>query len=98
MATLYICVFETAAEVALGPPVQEMAVTISGTSADSAAIGATNGLNKRCRLFTDQDCFVTWGAAPTAVNDGTDGRPLGAENPEYFDIAEGDLIAVIERT
>lgn len=100
MATLYICVFEGASEVALGDPVQEDTVTVGGTSQQSAAIdnGSANAANKRMRLrvATDTDCFVTWGADPTAQNDGSDGRPLWADNPEYFDVEAGHKLAVIQ--
>lgn len=99
MATLFIGVWGGAGLALVGEPLQEMAVTISGTSAQSAAVsGPTKPAQRQVRLFTDMDCFVTWGANPTALTDGTGGRPLGAENPEVFTIDSGSLIAVIERT
>lgn len=98
MATLYIAVWTSATEVALGDPIQEMAVSIGAGSVQSAEITADNRKRRRVRLMADSACFVTWGLNPTATNDGTSGRPLGAENPEYFDIESGHLIAVIERT
>ena len=99
MATLFIAVFGDASQTLIGKPVQEMTVTITGTSALSAALTqGNNKVQRRVRLYADADCFVTWGEDPTALNDGTEGRPLGADNPESFAIDTGDKIAVIERT
>ena len=99
MATVFIGVWGGAGLALVGQPLQEMAVAISGTSAQSAAIsGPSKPTQRQVRLFTDTDCFVTWGANPTALTDGTGGRALGAENPEVFTIDSGSLIAVIERT
>ena len=98
VATLYIGVWGGAGLALVGEPLQEMAVTISGTSAQSVPVsGPSRPTQRQVRLFTDTDCFVTWGANPTALNNGTGGRPLGAENPEVFTIDSGSLIAVIER-
>ena len=97
MATLYFAVFESAAEVALGEPIQEGTVAIGATSAQSSAISGSGSKRKRVRVFCDSNAFVAWGADPTAENDGTGGRPMGSENPEYFDIQSGHKIAVIER-
>lgn len=97
MATLFYCVFDGASQVANADPLQEGTVNIAATSTQSAAINGTNKLRRVVRLFSDADCFVTWGENPTALNDGTAGRPLGAENPEYFNIEAEHLIAVIER-
>lgn len=97
MATLYIGVWDNANEVLFGAPIQEVAVTVSGTSAQSATISGSNKEMRRCRLMADTDCFVTWGDNPTALNDGTEGRPLDAENTEIFGIQAGQKIAVIER-
>ena len=98
MATLFFRVFEGAAEVATGDPIQEGTVTIAGTANESAAITGENRKRQRVRLFADTNCFVTWGANPTAQNDGSDGMPMGSENPEYVDIESAHLISVIERT
>jgi hypothetical protein len=99
MADLYYAVWDTAAEVANGPVKAEGKVAIGGTSTQSAAVVDPAGGNRsrRVRLFADGPCFVTWGENPTAVSDGTDGRPVGAENPEYVEILANHLIAVIER-
>ena len=93
MATLWITVFEHAGEVALGDPIQELTVTFT-SSTQSAAITGTLRKRKRVRIFSDADCNVSWGANPTAS--GTT-IPMGAENPEYFDIEAGYLIAAVTR-
>lgn len=97
MATLYITVWDSAGSTALGDPLQEMAVTIGVASADSAAVTGVSKARKTVRLYADADCSVTWGAAPTAIADGTSGRAIGADNPEYFNIESGHIIAVITR-
>lgn len=97
MATLQITVFEEAKEVAFGLPQQEIVVTVGVASAQSATIVGSGRKVKRCRLVSDTDCWVTWGENPTALNDGTDGRMMGANNPEYFAIEAGWKVAVIER-
>jgi hypothetical protein len=97
MATLYVSVFHEAGNTALGDPLQEFSVTIASTSNQSTAITATEGSPKRIvRTFADADCFVTWGSDPTAS--ASDGRAMGQENPEYWHISAGDIIAVISRT
>ena len=98
MATLFFRVWESAAEVALGDPIQEDVITIGSGSLQSAAIIGSGRKRRRVRLFADANCFVTWNADPTAKNDGTDGMPMASENPEYHDIEAGHIIAVIERT
>lgn len=97
MAKLYFAVWRDAGAVALGDPLQEDMVSFAGTSVQTVALVGTNRQRNRVRVFSDGDCFVTWGLAPIALNDGTDGRPLGASNPEYFDIEAGYKLAVIER-
>ncbi len=96
MADLYYTVYEGAAEVAVGPILHNK-VNIGVASAQSAPIPGTAKRHKRVRIMADGNCFVNIGENPTAAADGTSGWPMGAENPEYFDIAEGDRIAVIQR-
>lgn len=100
MATLYYAVWAGASEVALGPVLREEPVTIAGTSTPTADVVDPTGGNRprRVRVFADVACFVTWGANPVAAADGSDGRPVGAENPEYFDIPADQKLAVIART
>lgn len=99
MSNLYFTVWDTAAEVANGPVKNEGAIAIAGTSAQSSAVVDATGGNRsrRVRLFAEAACFVTWGDNPTAVSDGTDGRAIGAENPEYVEILANQKIAVIQR-
>lgn len=97
MPSLQITVWESAAEVATGELLFEEVVTISGTSNPSATTVPGTRKNRRVRLFADTDCFVTWGVTPVAKIDGTDGRMMAAESPEYFSIAAGEKVAVIAR-
>ena len=98
MSNLYITAFKDAKEVALGLPALEEKVVYTSTSVQSSALPVQNPkITYRVRLFSDADCFVTWGDNPTALIDGTEGRPLGANNPEYFAIDNGQKIAVINR-
>ena len=98
MATLYIAVWGDATQTLIGEPVQEATINIGATSTQSAVIsGGVNKAWRRVRMYADVDCFVHWGSDPTALTDGTAGRPLGADNPEIFDIESGQRIAVIER-
>jgi len=96
MAILQITAFEDASEVALGLPVSEETIAITGTSEESAAIPGTKR-SRRVRLFADINCFVTWGPSPTASIDGSDGRMLAAESPEYISMEAGWKVAVIAR-
>lgn len=96
MATLFISVYRAAGSTALGTPSQEEVVAIGAGSLQSTAISGTRG-DRVVRLYADVDCFAHWGSNPTALTDGTAGRPLGADNPEYFRIPVGDIIAVIQR-
>jgi hypothetical protein len=98
MATLFIAVWGDASQTLIGKPIQEITVAIGGTSAQSDAIvQGNNKAMRQIRIFSDTDCFVTWGDNPVAKNDGSDGRPMGAENPGTFGIESGWRIAVIER-
>lgn len=105
MANLYVTVYAGAAEVASGRPSQQfVGILIGATSTPSTetiTLPAGNiRRSYRIRVLAESNCFVTWGPAedsPVAKNDGTDGRAVGAENPEYFEAFQGDKIAVIER-
>ncbi len=98
MSNLYIAAFKDAKEVALGLPVLEEQVVYTTSSVQSTVLPVqTPGIDYRVRIFSDADCFVTWGENPTATIDGTSGRPIGANNPEYFSIKNGHRLAVIER-
>jgi hypothetical protein len=99
MTTLYVTVFEGGAgSTAHGAPLQEFAVDIDAASTESAAITGAAGTHRTVRLYPDANCSVIWGASPqTAVADGTAGRAMGADNPEYFQMDAGEVIAVITR-
>lgn len=100
MATLQYTVFSSANEVAHGDPVQEGAITIGGASTQGSALSSDGDSRKRMRvrIAVDSNCWVTWGTNPTALNDGTEGRMMVADQTEYFDIEAGHKIAVITRT
>ena len=97
MATLFFTVWRTAEEVALGDPLQESTIDIAATTTQGVVITGDNRQRNRVRVMADANCFVTWGEDPTATDDGLSGRPMGSENPEYFDIEAGHKIAVITR-
>lgn len=99
MAQFTVLIWEDAKEVAVGLVVQQETLTISGVSQQTPAIIGTGGIPRhyRARLHAEANCFVQSGDDPTALNDYTQGMPLGAENPEYVDIQTGRRFAVIER-
>ncbi len=96
MATLGIAVFENAVEVLFDKPEAIISVGVTGTSTLSAPIPGPSGKIRHCRIFSDADCFFTWGSAPT-VSGFTDGLAMGADNPEVVGIKAGDQVAVKER-
>lgn len=87
-----------AKEVALGDVLQEESFTTSATSAQGSAITGSNKIQRYVRIFSDAKVWVTWGSDPTATTDGTAGRAMGSENPEYFKITAGEKIAAITRS
>ncbi|MDJ0896923.1 MAG: hypothetical protein QNJ92_17395 [Alphaproteobacteria bacterium] len=95
MSTLSCTVYNSASEVALGEPLETLTVSIGATSDQTSAITTDGMARKRVRLFAQADCYIAYGENPTASSSTI---PLGAENPEYFDIAAGHKVAVIERT
>lgn len=98
MSTLQYTVWDSASAVANGPVVNEQAISFTTPSAAGGLIDANGGNKPRyVRVCSNADCWVTWGESPVAKTDGTDGRILGAENPEYFYILANEKIAVIER-
>lgn len=97
MSTLQLTVFSSASQTAQGNVIQEEIVTYTATSVQSNVIDGLT-LYRIVRLYSDADCFVTWGSNPTALTNGTEGRYIGANNPEYFSIPSGEKIAVIQRT
>ena len=97
MSSLFITVWVDAEEVALGQPVQEEVVSFTGTPGESNPIDGSNRLRRRVRLLSDAACFATWGDGLTAAADGSEGRAMGSEAAEYFDIEAGHTISVIAR-
>lgn len=97
MASLQLTVFSNATSTAVGDVLQEEIIAVSGTSAQSNAITGS-GNYRVVRMYADVDCFITWGSNPTALSNGTGGRFVGANNPEYFRLQAGEKVAVIERT
>ncbi len=95
MAAVYMTVWDSAAEVACGDPVQFTSATIGG--ADSAAVSGSGKKRKRVRLYAEAACWVKYGASPTATG-ATDAMPLGADNPEYVDIEAGHVLTAIVRS
>lgn len=98
MASLYYAVFEAVGRIVLDEPIQENKVAISATSAQSATITGTGNKMQYVRLFADTNCFVTWGDDPTALTDGSEGRPLQAGVQDYVGVKAGQKLAVIQRT
>jgi hypothetical protein len=94
MANVYMTVWETASEVALGDSLQHTAAVIDGANSDP--IVGDGRKRRRVRLYAEQACWVNWGASPTATG-ATDSIPLGADNPEYFDIEAGHVLTAIAR-
>lgn len=78
-------------DVASLPSITTQKVTISGTSAQSAALNADT---KFVRLLADANCCVLAAADPTAT---TSNLPLTADAPEYFGVIAGQKIAAITR-
>lgn len=100
MAKLYISEFNdvNVRQGALTPivpgvaSVEQTPVTITGTSAQSAAFGAESRI---VRLHTDVVCSVLFGSSPTAT---ANSRRLAANQTEYFRVNPGDKVAVISNT
>jgi hypothetical protein len=95
MATLYLTVFRQAGSTALGDGTPLTPITIDATSRQSSVITGARGF-RTVRFFPDADCFVTWGSDPT-VTGGSDALPMGQDNPEYFLVPVGAVIAVLTR-
>jgi len=94
MSSVYMTVWESAAEVALGDPLQFTSATIGGSN--SGAISGDGRKRRRVRLYSEAACWVKWGSNPTATG-ATDSIPLSADNPEYVDIEAGHVLTAIAR-
>lgn len=71
-------------------------VTVSGTSAQSTAIGVSGQTpNRLVRLVSTTACRIITGANPTALSNSTF---LPANVVEFSEISPGDKIAVIQES
>lgn len=91
---VYMTVWESASEVALGDPLQYTSAVIGG--ANSASITGSGRKRRRVRLYADAACWVKYGDNPTATGS-TDAMALGADNPEYVDMEAGHILTAIAR-
>lgn len=91
---VYMTVWEDAAEVALGEPLQFTSAEIGSTN--SAAIVGTGKKRRRVRLYSTAACWVKYGANPTATG-ASDAMAVGADNPEYIDMEAGHVLTAIAR-
>lgn len=91
---VYMTVWESASEVALGDPLQFTSAVIGGAA--SAAIVGEGRKRRRVRVYADAACWVKYGANPTATG-AADAMPLGADNPEYIDMEAGYVLTAIAR-
>ena len=91
---VYMTVWESASEVALGDPIQFTSAIIGG--ANSSPISGSGRKRRRVRLYADAACWVKYGENPTATG-ATDAMALGADNPEYVDIEAGHVLTAIAR-
>jgi len=98
MAKIWITEYTTAGADSAGTPLPMAAhppaavqtpVTITSTSAQSAAFGAKT---RFVRLRADVACHFVVGTNPTATTDST---PLDANSAEYFQVPAGQKLAVI---
>lgn len=99
MASVYGTVWEDAAQVALGDPLQHLTATIDGANSSAVIASTATGNRKRrkVRIFSEAAAWVKWGENPTATG-ASDSMPVGANNPEYVDIEEGHVITAITRS
>ena len=91
---VYMTVWESASEVALGDPIQFTSAVIGG--ANSAPISGSGRKRRRVRLYADAACWVKYGATPTATG-ASDAMALGVDNPEYVDIEAAHVLTAIAR-
>lgn len=73
-------------------PQTGQAVTITGTSAQSAAFAAST---KYIRLVSTTACWIQFGANPTATTT-TPSILLAANVPEFFGVTPGQKVAGIQ--
>lgn len=77
-------------QAAQAPPVAEQVISISGSPTQSVAF---NAQTKFIRVNCDTVCSIAFGSNPTAT---TSNQRLAANQTEYFGVARGDKISVIQ--
>lgn len=98
---LHYAVFATSHETGKGPVLNENVVAVTAGALESDVMDVNAGNKSRSvRITADTNCWVHWGENPTALSDGTAGRPMGPDisTDEYFDILANWKISVIQRT
>lgn len=85
----YTAIGGTSVQVAAEPGVDQTPVTLTGSTAPSAAFQTTTHV---VRLFCGAGASFVFGATPTAT---TSGAPLAALTPEYFWVVPGQKVAFI---
>ncbi len=68
-------------------------ITVSGTSAQSAAFGSSTS---EVRVVSTTNCHISFGASPTAAATDNNGIYLPAGVVEYFHVTPGQKLAVIQ--
>lgn len=70
-------------------------LTTSGTSQQGSSAAPSSGTRPVCRIHADIDLYVAFGSDPTAS--ATNGIWVKAGVPEYFAVAPGSKVAIIEK-
>lgn len=73
----------------VAPDANPQVRTLSGSHAESSALGATT---KEVRLCSDTDCWISIGASPVAT---TSSVYLPAKFPQVFGCNPGDKVSAI---
>lgn len=68
-------------------------ITVSGTSAQSAAFGANTS---EIRVVCTTNCHINIGTSPTAAATDSNGIYLPAGLVEYFHVSPGQKVAVVQ--
>lgn len=99
MAILYVSEYAELAKNSLGvaaqapqePALEQQAVTFTSGETDSAAFNANT---KFIRVVSDTNCFVQFGATPTAA-DGDDSTYLVANVEYFFGVTGGHKVSAL---
>jgi hypothetical protein len=96
MPDFYAHVFRDAGASAKGAVEQVLKVAIGTEDQSNAIVSNSTTQIKFVRCWADADCYIAWGADPTA--DADTGLPIGGgHGPEYLEMAVGDKISVIAK-